>query len=446
MKEFSPEQIRNICFIGHGGSGKTTISEYLLYAAGEINRLGSIEEGNTTSDFNPNETERQISISAAPLHIEWKNSKVNFIDTPGYSDFVGQVIAGLHVADTAVEVVKSAEGVEVGTETTWNHAAKNEMPSAIIINKIDNEHSKFEETFEIVKDRLSNDATIISYPVTEGPSFNTIIDVVKMKALSCTNPSDKKIVEMEIPAEEKEKADALHEELVEKIAESDEDLMNKFFEEGTLKEEDLKKGMRAAILNRSLIPVFAVSAKNGIGMQNFMDFTINFLPSPLDRGPADATKLNDNENVKVVCDPTGNPSLLVFKSLSEQHVGELSIFKVYSGALEAGMDMLNTTREKTERLGQLFFLNGKNRKDVSKVTAGDIGAVVKLKDTHTGNTLASKENPIILKQIEFPESVIRGAIKPKSKGDEDKIASGLHTVHEEDPTFSTRFEPELGQT
>lgn len=446
MKEYTPDAIRNIAFIGHGGSGKSSISELMLFTAGETNRIGSIDEGNTISDFNPNEIERKISISATPLHLEWKNSKLNILDTPGYSDFSGQVNSSLHVVDTAVAVVKSAEGVEVNTETTWQIAGENKNSGAVIINKVDNEHSDFNDTYEVVKDHLSSDATIITFPANEGVNFDTVIDVIKMKAVTFGEPGSKKVTEGDVPAEHKEKAEALHEELIEKVAESDEDLMNKFFEEGTLNEEDLTKGIRAAIVSGSLVPVFAASATKGVGLTNFMDFVSAYFPSPLDKGPAKAHHIGKDDTVDLVCDPAGDPALLVFKSLNEAHVGELSIFKVYSGHLEVGMDMINSKNEKTERLGQLFVLNGKNRKEVDKVSAGDIGAVVKLKDTHTGNTLSSKSNPLVIEEIKFPEPVIRGAIKPKSKGDEDKISSGLHTVHEEDPTLTVRFDPELSQT
>ncbi len=446
MKEFKADAIRNIAFIGHGGSGKTSISELALYTAGEVNRLGKIEEGNTISDFNPNEIERQISITSSPLHLEWKNTKINILDTPGYSDFVGQVVSSLHVADTAVAVVKSAEGVEVGTETTWGYVKNLNLPAAVIINKVDNEHSKFEDTLSIVKARMSKDATVITFPVSEGTNFNSVVDVTTMKLHTYDEAGSKKVSEGNVPEDVKEKAEQLHEELIEKVAESTEELMNKFFEEGTLSEEDFEKGLKAAIVNRSLIPVFAFSANNGVGQNNFLNFAAKYFPSPKDRKAVEGTLAGEESKVEIPLDENGEPVLLVFKSLSEPHVGELSIFKVYSGTLTPGMDLLNSKNNTTERLGQLFILNGKNRKEVNQLMAGDIGAVVKLKDTHTGDTLSSKKFSVVLDRIDFPTFVIRGAVIPKSKGDEDKISSGLHTMHEEDPTLSTIFDPELGQT
>jgi len=446
LKEFVAESIRNIAFIGHGGSGKTSICELLLYTSGETNRIGKIEEGNTISDFTPNEIERQISISSTALHVEWRNSKINFLDTPGYTDFIGHVNASLHVADTAFAVVKGAEGVEVGTEATWSFVKKQNLPSAIIVNKIDNEHSKFDETVNMCKNRLSPDATIISFPLKEGINADTVIDIMKMKALQFGEAGSKKVEELDIPAEVKEKAESMRKELIEKVAESSEELMEKFFENETLDENDLTDGLKKAIVNGSFVPVFAVSAERGVGFNNLLDFIVNYLPSPKDIKPPEGKLSGKDDVVQIPCDENGEPVLQVFKSMSEQHVGELSIFKVYSGSLAPGLDLINVEKNKSERLGQLFLLNGKNRKEISKLNAGDIGAVVKLKDTHTGDTLASKSFPVVLPPIVFPEAVIRGAIIPKAKGDEDKISSGLHTIHEEDPTLSVRFDPELSQT
>ncbi|MBU2492731.1 MAG: elongation factor G [Bacteroidetes bacterium] len=446
MKEFNAESIRNLAFVGHGGSGKTTITEFLLYTAGEINRIGTTEEGNTVSDYNTNEIERKISISSTPLHLERNNVKINFIDTPGYSDFVGQVISSLHVVDTAVVVIKGAEGVEVGTEINWETIKNQDMPAAIIVNKLDNEHSKFDETIKMAKERLTSDVTVISFPVDEGINFTTVVDILKMKALTFNDPTSRKVVESDIPEKYKDLAQTLREELIEKVAESTEELMNKFFEEGTLSDENLKKGLKAAMLNRALVPAFAASARKGVGLNDFLDFVVDYFPSPKDGAPGEGQLVDSKTKIEIKCDEKAEPACLIFKSLSEQHLGELSIFKVYSGSLTAGMDMVNTSRGKNERLGQLFVINGKQRTEVAKLNAGDIGAVVKLKDTHTGNTLSSKNLSVVIKEIELPESVIRGAVMAKAKGDEDKISSGLHTAHEEDPTFSVQYDPELAQT
>jgi elongation factor G len=446
LKEYQAEAIRNIALIGHGGSGKTSISETLLFTSGEINRIGKVEEGNTTSDYNQNEIDRKISIAASPLHLEWNNTKINILDTPGFPDFNGQVISSLHVSDLAISVIKSAEGVEVGTEQTWELVKKAKLPAAVIINKVDNEHSKFFETFQQAKSRLSPDLIITAFPAKEGLNFTSVVDIVKMKMITYGEAGSKKVTEEEIPGDLKAQADKLREELIEKVAESDETLMNKFFDEGTLSDEELQIGLKKSLANAGFVPTFAFSGTKGVGMNNFLDFATKYFPSPADR-PATEGKMKDNGNpVKVPCDIKGEPVLFIFKSLSEKHVGELSIFKVHSGTLAPGMDMINTHKDKIERLGQLFVLNGRNRVEVSKLNAGDIGAVVKLKDSHTGDTLCSKNFSVTLPEMQYPEPVIRFAVKPKAKGDEDKIAAALHTAHEEEPTLRSRFDPEISQS
>jgi elongation factor G len=446
LKEYSSDSIRNITLIGHGGSGKTSLSEIILYTAGEINRIGSISEGNTVSDYTPNEIEKQISISTSLVHIEWNGRKINILDTPGYSDFIGDVKSAMKVSDTAIMVLKAAEGVEVGSEVSGRFVDEFALPTAIIINKVDNEHSSFFETFEKAKERLTNGAIVVTYPLTEGIVFDTIIDVLKMKAYTYGEAGSKKVTEIEIPADQKEKAERYRLELIEKVAETNEELMNKYFEDGALSDVDLEKGLKLAILNRSLTPVFATSAVRAVGINNFLDFASLYFPSPVDRGGEEATLAGKKEKVKIKPDSEGEPVLFVFKTLAEQHVGELSLFKVYSGTVKAGLDLMNENNDKFERLSQLSILNGHNRTDVQQIQAGDFGAVVKLKDTHTNNTLASKNLSVVIKPIDFPEAVIRSAILPKAKGDEDKIASGLHTLHEEDPSFYVAFDPEISQT
>ena len=418
----------------------------LFRSAHEINRIGNIAEGNTVSDYTTNEIEKQISISTSLLHLEWNNIKINILDTPGYSDFIGDVKSAMRVCDTAVMVLKSAEGIEVGSETTGEFINEYGLPSAVIINKIDNEHSKFEETEKLAKERLSSGAVIVSFPASEGVNFDTVIDVLKMKAFTYGEPGSRNVKESDIPDNLKSKAENYRTELIEKVAETTEELMNKYFEQGTLSNEDLAVGIKQAMLKRNLSPVFALSSSKGVGMNNFLDFVSNYFPSPADRGGEEATLANSDKKILVKPDPTAEPVIFIFKTISEQHVGEMSLYKVFSGSIKAGLDLLNETNNKTERLSQLSILNGHNRKEISQVIAGDMGAVVKLKDTHTNNTLASRNLSATMKPIEFPDSVIRGAIVPKAKGDEDKIASGLHTLHEEDPSFNVKFDPEISQT
>ena len=379
MKEYDTGAIRNIVFIGHGGSGKTSLSEILLYTAGEINRIGKISEGNTVSDSTPNEIEKQISISESLLHVEWNNVKVNILDTPGYSDFIGDVKSAMRISDTAVMVLKSAEGIEVGSETTARFINEFNLSSAIIINKVDNEHSTFEETLKKAKERISPNAVIVTFPINEGINFDTVVDIIKMKAYTYGEAGSKKVTEGEIPGDLKDRAEAYKLELIEKVAETSEELMNKYFEDGSLSEEDLDKGLKLAILQKNLTPVFAISAEKGIGINNFLDFTVKYFPSPLDRGGEEASLKDTDKKVLVKPDPKGEPVLFIFKTISEQHVGELSLFKVFSGTVNAGLDLINQKNNKSERLSQLSILNGHKRKDIVNIAAGDYRSSCKIK-------------------------------------------------------------------
>jgi elongation factor G len=446
LKEYGAESLRNIAFIGHGGSGKTTLSEILLFTSGEINRIGNIAEGTTASDYSPNEIEKKISISSSLLHLEWNNIKVNMLDTPGYSDFSGDVKAALRVADTAVMVLKSAEGVEVGTENAARFASELNLPLALLINKVDNEHSNFSRTVQQGKDRITPNAIVITFPANEGLNFNTVIDIVSMKAYQYGDTGSKKVNVMDIPADLQSAADTYRTELIEKVAETTEELMNKYFEEGSLSNEDIETGLKIAVSKGNLSPVFALSSTKAVGVNNFLDFVSKYFPSPADKGGEEASLKDSKNKVLLKPDASGEVVLFIFKTISEQHVGELSLFKVFSGTATAGLDLINQNNGKTERLSQLSVLNGHTRTDVSKISAGDLGAVVKLKDTHTNNTLTSKNLSVLVNKIVFPEQVINSAIIPKAKGDEDKIATGLHTLHEEDPSFSVKFDPEISQT
>lgn len=446
MKEFSSESIRNIALIGHGGSGKTSLAELVLYTAGETTRIGSITEGTTVSDYTANEIEKQYSISLSLLNVDWQNTKINILDTPGYSDFIGEVKSGLRVSDVAVMVLKAVEGVEVGAEINQKFVDELNLPSSIIINKVDNERSSFAGVVNQAKERLNGNAIVITFPVNEGNGFDTVVDVVKMKAYQYGAPGTRKVTEIDIPVSAADEAEAYRTELFEKVAELSEDLLNKYLEGGSLSDEELAKGLKDSILAKNLVPVFAMSAIKGVGANNFLDFVVKNFPSPLDAGSVEGKMKDSDKVINVPVNPNGEPVMFIFKTISEPHVGELSLYRVYSGTITAGLDLINEKNGKIERLNQLSVLNGRNRKDISKLCAGDIGAVVKLKDTHTNNTLAAKSFSVILNPIQFPEAIINGAILPKAKGDEDKISNGLHTIHEEDPSFSSKFDPELSQT
>ena len=444
MKEYKSKNIRNIVLVGHGGAGKTSLVEAMLFTAGVTTRMGKVEDGNTVSDFKPEEIERQISTSAALMNLEWQQNKINIIDTPGYADFIGEVLSGLSVADTAVLVLKAVEGIEVGSEKVWKLINQNELPRMIVINKCDNERSDFDNVFESINQKLTHDAVIVQYPANQGLNFNAVIDLLKMKQLVYERNGNGKYKVEEIPDNLKEKASSLRNQLVEKIAESDEELMNKYFENGELTEEEILNGLKKGIINRTLVPVLPVAATSNVNTAGFMDFIVSYLPSPADRNKVKAFQ-NGNE-VEIEIREDGEPALFVFKTIAESAIGELSLFKVYSGTITHGLDLINTKNNKFERTSQIYVLNGKNRTEVAHLYAGDLGAVVRLKDTHTNDTLCSKNLNVKFKEIKFPEPIIHFAVKSKSQGDEDKIANGFHSLHQEDPTFVMYFDAELSQT
>lgn len=440
-------QIRNIVIAGHAGSGKTILTESILYCAGATTRFGRIEDGTTVSDYSKDENSRQISINSSIITTNWKNTKLNIIDCPGYTDFTGSVKAAMRIMDTVLIVVNSVEGVEVGTEIAANYAKEYGIEMVFAVNKIDYENSAFDKTVEQLKEFYGNHVALIQFPVNEGLNFDSIIDVIKMKMLKFKRDTKGEYTETEIPAELKDKAKKLHQELIELVAEEDEELMNKFFEEGgTLTEEELINGLTKAIKGKLIIPVLCTAAIHSIGTPTLAEFVCNYCPSPIDAAPFIGKKTGSEDVVEVKPDINGGPLIFVFKTISEPHVGEMSFFRVLSGKVTAGMDLLNQNKNKTERLTQLYQMTGKNRKEIAELATGDIGAVVKLKDTHVNNTLSGRNLNVMIDEIIFPEPLVSNALTPKAKGDEDKIAAGLSHLHEEDPTFLFNFDPELGQT
>jgi elongation factor G len=446
VKEYSSGDIRNFALIGHATVGKTTFAEAILYSVGEINRIGSIDEGSTTSDYNSDEIERKISINTCLLHGQWKNCKLNILDTPGYSDFIGDVKGTLRVTDLAVVVLNAVAGVEVGTESVWRITEEYKSPRLFFINRMDKEHADFEKTLAMVHEQFGNKVVSIQFPVNSGENFDTLVDILRMKLVKYEKNGSGKSTISNIPDEFKARAEELREKLIEIAAENDDELLEKYFENGTLSDEELKTGLRKGIASQAIYPVLCGAAIKNIAVQHFLDFISEFGPSPLDRPPEKGKKPGTDQEVIRECKVDAPLSALIFKTVSEAHIGELSFFRVFSGKLSSGTEVLNTSRNITEKIGQLFVMNGKNRKEVGYVNAGDIGATVKLRDTHTGNTLSDRRDPVELKGIDFPEPVIRIAVEPKSKGDEEKISSGLHSLHEEDPTFVVKYEPELRQT
>ncbi len=443
MKQFQSSDIRNFAIVGHGTSGKTCLAEAMLKLGGETNRLGTIEDGSTTSDYHPGEKSRQISIHATPLHMEWMDKKFNLIDTPGYSDFIGEAIGSLSVVDLAVITIHAVNGVEVGTETMWNHATKLGIPKMLVVNGIDREHTKFDTILAQVRSRFGNNVFPMQLPVNEGPGYDQNVDVLRSKLISYQADGSGQMTEGELPDGLQEKVKGLHEELIEYVAESDDSLLEKFFDEDGLSEEDMRNGIHRAIQDQTFIPLFCTSATSNVGVARVCDFISKYGSSPDDRKTITAHDQQGND-VEVSLD--GSDTVLqIFKTVAESHVGELSLFRVYSGKVKTGQDYHNSDRYTNERFGQMFILNGKNRTQVDQLSAGDIAGVVKLKDTHTGNTLCSGKH-VTLPPLDLPNPNIHAAIKSRAKGDEEKLAVGLATLHEEDPTFVYRVDSEVKQT
>ncbi len=444
MKEYQTEEIRNIVLLGHGSSGKTSLSEAMLYSAGATTRLGRVDEGTTVSDYHDDEIERKFSISSSLLNCEWNKIKFNILDSPGYLDFVGEAKALTRVADLALININGQSGVEVGTELVFKFAKEDDLPVWFIINMLDKEHADFQKSLNSIRSSFTKKAVQMQIPVNSGPNFDTIADVITQKVIKYKNDQKGTYTESEPTDEIKERLIALKNELIESVAESDDVLLEKYLSEGTISEEEFLNGLRNAIIKRNLFPVFVAAGLNNIGVTKIMDHIVNFAPTPSAKisvsgrynGTPITRKISDSE-------PT---SLFIFKTISEMHVGELSIFKVISGSLKSGVDLLNSNNGKIERIGQIYCVNGKEKQEVAHLHAGDIGAVVKLRFSKTADTLCDQRAPITYPGISFPEPVIQIAIEPKSRGDEEKISAGLQSLTSEDPTMSWHYDPELKQT
>jgi len=443
MKQYDTGDLRNLAVVGHGASGKTTLVEAMLVLGKEVNRMGTIETGTTVSDYHPGEKERQISIHSTPLHMEWDQKKFNIIDAPGYSDFIGESISSLAVVDMAVVTIHAVNGIEVGTETMWSTATELGIPKVLVVNGLDREHTKFDDILKQAKERFGRNVFPMQLPVNSGPGFNQNIDVLRRELITYKTDGSGDYSEGDLPENLVSEVDVLHSELIEYVAESDDSLLEKYFEQGNLSEEEMRGGIHHAIQNQVFIPLFCVSAEQNIGVVRLCDFIAKYGASPDDRKTVKAINSKEDE-IEVSLD--GKDTVIqIFKTMAESHIGELSLFRVYSGSVKTGGDLFNTNRNSSERMGQLFILNGKNRTQIDHISAGDIGAVVKLKDTHTGNTLCSGER-VKMPKLNLPNSNIHAAISSTTKGDEEKLAVGLSTLHEEDPTFIYRVDSEVRQT
>jgi elongation factor G len=439
MKAYDEKHIKNIALVGGAKTGKTTLAETMLFEAGIINRRGAVEDKNTISDYHEIEHERGNSVYATTLHTEWRDYKINIIDTPGLDDFVGEVISAVRVCDTAVMVLNAQHGVEVGSELIWDYVDEYKKPTIFAINQLDHEQANFQSTFDEAQARFGKQVTMMQYPVNQGLGFNCIIDLLKMTMYRFPENGGKP-EKLPIPEEEKERAKQLHNELVEKAAENDEKLMELYFEKGNLDEDEMRQGIKKGMMNHDIFPVFCISAKKNMGSGRMMGFIDNVAPSAIEM-PAETTV--DGEELAI--DPKGPTVLFVFKTLIEPHLGKLTFFKVLSGEVALGMELNNPATDVTERIGQLFIMDGKNRNPVDRLKCGDIGSTLKLKNTRTNHTLNGKGSNVQIKPIEFPSPRIRTAVVAKNKADDEKMGEVLAEIHMEDPTLIVQYERELKQ-
>ena len=439
MKVYDEKHIKNIALLGAPKAGKTLLAEDMLFEAGIIHRRGTIEGKNTVSDYHEIEQERGNSVFASTMHTEWKDYKINIIDTPGFDDFVGEMVSALRVADTCVLVINSQNGVEVGTQLIWKYVDRFRKPIIFAINQEDHPKADFDSSLASLKNSFGKAVTQMQYPVNHGESFNSIIDLLKMVMYKF--PADGgKPEKLPIPKEETEKANRLHNELVEKAAENDEKLMEKYFEKGTLDEDEMRHGLKAGMIHHDVFPVFVMSAKKNMGSGRLMGFIDNVAPTPREAQPERTI-----DGKEIVFDPTKPAVLFVFKSQLEPNLGKLSFFKVISGEVTNNSELINSQTGAIERFHSLFIMDGKNRNPVDKLTAGDIGATLKLKGTFTNQTLHAKGFDVSIDPIVFPEPRIRTAVIAKTKTDDEKIGEVLAKIHQEDPTILVEYSKELKQ-
>ena len=439
MKIYDEKHIKNIVLLGAPKAGKTLLAEDMIFEAGITHRRGTIDGKNTVSDFHEIEQERGNSVFASSMHTEWRDYKINIIDTPGFDDFIGEMIASVRVADTCVMVVNAQYGVEVGTELIWNYIDRFQKPVIFAVNQVDHPKSDFDSCLAALKDRFGNAVVQMQYPVNQGEKFDEIIDLLKMVMYRFPSEGGKP-EKLPIPASEKERAEKLHNDLVEKAAENDEKLMEKYFEKGTLDEDEMREGLRLGMIHHDVFPVFVMSAKKNMGSGRMMGFIDNVAPSPNEAKPEIST---DGKEIPI--DATQPTVLFVFKTHLEANLGKLSFFKVISGEVTTTSELINSQTGAVEKFHHLFIMDGKIRNPVDKLIAGDIGATLKLKDTYTNQTLHAKGYDVTIKEIEFPEPRIRTAVIALSKNDDEKIGEVLQKIHQEDPTVQVAFSKEIKQ-
>ncbi len=439
MKVFDEKHIKNIVLLGSTKSGKTTLAEAMLFEAGLIGRQGTVEDKNTVSDYHEIEHERGSSVYATTMHTEWRNYKINIMDTPGLDDFIGEVISSVRVADTCVYVINAQHGAEVGTDLIWNYVDKFQKPTIFAMNQLDHAQSNFDASVESLKNDFGDAVIVMQYPLNEKEGFNGIIDLLKMTYYRF-GPDGGKPEKLPIPESEMEKAKALHNELVEKAAENDENLMELYFEKGTLDEDHMREGLKIGMRDHTVFPVFCLSARNNMGSGRMMGFIDNVAPSSIDITPEIA--LDDQE---IPHDPNGDEVLFVYKTLIEPNLGKMSFFKVISGEVKTGDELINHQTGQTERISQLFIIDGHKRIPVDKLVVGDIGATLKLKDTETNHTLRTSKKEIAVQPMQYPEARMRMAVVAQTKADDDKLGEVIHKISQEDPTVVFSHSSELKQ-
>lgn len=437
------QKVRTVAIVAHGGSGKTSLTEAMLFDSGATTRLGKVEDGTTTTDYDPDEIRRKISLSLSLAPCQWQGYKINLIDTPGFADFIGEVRSALRVADGGVVVLSAVSGVEVQSEIVWRYTQEKNLPKLIFINKMDRENADFDKVLEMARQLLGSAPIAAQIPLGAAETFKGVVDLVKMKAIVF---SDSKQQEQEIPAELEDQARAYREKLIEAAAESDDELLEKYLEGTELTEDEIKKGLRAATLKGNLVPIFCGSANKNIGVPPLLDAIIHYLPSPLDRPETTGVNLKTQQEETRKAEADEPFSGLVFKTMVDPYIGKLNFFRVYSGTLTSDSQIDNSTKDRLERIGQIFIMHGKRQEQTTEVGPGDIAAVARLQETATGDTLSNPNHPIVLTPVEFPSPVISAAIEPKTKGDEDKLSSSLHKLTEEDPTLAVRRDHEIKQT
>ena len=437
MKVYQTDQIRNVAFIGHSGSGKTTLTESVLFATGVTKRQGRVEDGNTFSDFDKEEISRKVSIGTSVIPTEWENIKYNFLDTPGYFDFAGEMYGALEASEAAVILVDASSGVEVGTEKAWKYTDKKGIPKMVFLNKMDKENVNFDKVFDELKEAFGDKLVPLTLPIGQAEDFKGIVDIIDQVA------KDYDGKEIDIPEEHKAEIETIRETLSEKVAETDEDLMEKYFDGEAFTDEEIRKGLKLSFENGDLVPLIVGSAEKTIGIDILLEAIKKYVPAP------DEIKIvkgySDEKEVERKVSLDEPFSAIVFKTIVDPFVGKLSVFKVLSGKITKDHEIYNSNKDDVEKLGGLFVLRGKNQIEASEIVAGDIGATSKLQITETGDTLCDKTDIIQYKEIDYPDPCLFLAVEPKAKGDEEKIGSSLQRLTEEDPTFITERNSETKQ-